>query len=97
MKVGSFVSCIDGKFTAEQLTKLKRTPIKGDYYNIRGIIDYPQYKSVGVRLEEINNPEIDGVSGLHEPTFSVRRFVELDIPPSLEIEIENLITEEIEI
>jgi len=97
MKVGSFVSCIDGKFTAEQLTKLKRTPIKGDYYTIRGIIDYPQYKRVGVRLEEINNPEIKMVDGLHEPTFNQERFRELDIPPSLEIEIENLITEEIEI
>ena len=34
---------------------------------------------------------------MHEPTFNIFRFSELDVPPSLEAEIENLISIEIEI
>jgi hypothetical protein len=59
MKVGSFVECIDDKFSAEQLSKLQSIPKEGDYYTIREIIEYPKYNRTGVRLEEIANPPIE--------------------------------------
>ena len=59
MKVGSFVECIDGKFSSAQLEKLVKIPKEGDYYTIRNIIDYPDLGRVGVTLEEITK----------EPTF----------------------------
>jgi hypothetical protein len=59
MKVGSFVMCIDDKFSAEQLSKLNKIPKQDDYYTIRDIVDYPEYGRTGVRLEEIANPPIE--------------------------------------
>ena len=97
MKVGSFVTCVDDNFSAEQMSKLSTIPKEGHYYTIRDIVDYPQYNRVGVRLEEISNPKIEMDGEPHEATFNIFRFVELETPPNLEAEIENLISTEIEI
>ena len=97
MKVGSYVVCTDDKFSAEQLTKLQTIPKEGDYYTIRDIVEYPNLGRAGVRLEEISNPDITLSDGtIHEPTFSIFRFRELDIPPSLEAEIEESLNQEFE-
>lgn len=98
MKVGSFVECVDDKFSADQLSKLKSIPKEGDYYTIRDIIDYPNLGRAGVRLEEISNPDItlsDGTA--HEPTFSVFRFRELEIPPGIEEELSEVLDSELEL
>ena len=98
MKIGSFVECIDDRFSTEQLKKISRTPKKGDYYTIRDIVEYPEYNRVGLRLEEISNPPIEKSDGtLHEPTFNIFRFRELEVPPPIEKEINNMLEEEIEI
>jgi hypothetical protein len=97
MKVGSYVICVDDSFSAEQMSKLSRIPKKDDYYTIREIVEYPKYNRIGVRLEEISNPPIEMEGGMHEPTFNIFRFAELNVPPSLEAEIENLISTEVEI
>ena len=97
MKIGSYVVCVDDSFSAEQMSKLSRIPKKDDYYTIREIVEYPKYNRIGVRLEEISNPPIEMEGGIHEPTFNYFRFRELDLPPSLEAEIENLISTDIEI
>ncbi len=98
MKVGSFVSCIDDKFSAEQLSKLQTIPKEGDYYTIRDIIEYPNLGRAGVRLEEISNPGITLSDGtIHEPTFSVFRFRELEIPPGIEEEISEVLDQELEL
>ena len=96
MKVGSYVICVDDNFSAEQMSKLSRIPKKDDYYTIRDVVEYPKYNRIGVRLEEISNPEIEMDGKPHEPSFSIKRFRELDVPPSIEAEIENLISTEIE-
>ena len=87
MKVGSFVECVDDKFSSAQLEKLVKIPKEGDYYTIRNIIDYPDLGRVGVMLEEITNPPVEMQGGLSEPTFNIFRFRELEIPPPLEMEI----------
>lgn len=97
MKIGSYVVCVDDSFSAEQMAKLSRIPKKDDYYTIREIVEYPKYNRIGVRLEEISNPEIEMDGKPHEPSFSYFRFRELDLPPSLEAEIENMISTDIEI
>ena len=96
MKVGTLVTCVDDKFSTEQLSKLSKTPTEGDYYTIRDIVEYPKYNRIGVRLEEISNPPIEMEEGMHEPTFNIFRFAELEVPPSLEAEIENIVSTEIE-
>ena len=83
MKVGSYVVCTDDKFSAEQLTKLQTIPKEGDYYTIRNIVEYP------------NLTLSDGT--IHEPTFSIFRFMELEIPPGIEQEISEVLDQELEL
>jgi hypothetical protein len=97
MKVGSFVECIDDKFSSEQLSKLKSIPKEGNYYTIREIIEYPKYNRTGVRLEEISNPPIEMEGGMHEPSYSIFRFRELEIPPGIEEEISEVLDQELEL
>ena len=98
MKVGSYVVCTDDKFSAEQLTKLHTIPKEGNYYTIRDIVEYPNLNRAGVRLEEISNPDITLSDGtIHEPTFSIFRFMELEIPPSLEQEISEVLDNDLEL
>ena len=97
MKIGSYVICIDGKFSSEQLTKLSNIPKEGDYYTIRDIVDYPEYNRVGLRLEEISCEPVERSDGtIHEPTFNIFRFRELAVPPSLEAEIGEALDQEFE-
>ena len=85
-------------FYTEQLKKISRIPKKGDYYTVRDIVEYPEYNRVGIRLEEISNPPIEKSDGtLHEPTFNIFRFRELEVPPPIEEEIHNMLEEEFEI
>jgi hypothetical protein len=96
MKIGSFVECIDDKFSAEQLSKLNKIPKQDEYYTIRDIVDYPEFSRTGVRLEEIANPDVtreDGV--LFEPTFNIHRFRELEIPPPFEEDIAAMLDNEL--
>lgn len=96
MKVGSFVECVDDKFSVEQLNKLRSIPKEGNYYTIRDIVDYPSLARTGVRLEEISNPDVtreDGVS--FEPTFNIFRFRELEIPPPFEEDIAAMLDNEL--
>ncbi len=98
MKIGSFIECIDDRFSTEQLKKISRIPKKGDYYTVRDIVEYPEYNRVGLRLEEISNPPIEKSDGtLHEPTFNIFRFRELEVPPPIEEEIHSMLEEEFEI
>ena len=98
MQVGSFVECIDDRFSAEQLKKISRIPKKGEYYTVRDIVEYPEYSRVGIRLEELSNPPIEKSDGtLHETTFNIFRFRELEVPPPIEEEIHNMLEEEFEI
>ena len=98
MKVGSYVTCIDDKFSADQLSKLQTIPKEGDYYTIRDIIEYPNLGRAGIRLEEIANPDITLSDGsVHEPTFSIFRFRELEIPPGIEEEISEVLDQELEL
>jgi len=97
MKVGSFVECVDDKFSADQLAKLNKIPKEGDYYTIRDIVDYPDLGRAGVRLEEISNPPLEINGSMHEPTFNIFRFRELEVPPPIEEEISNMLTEELEL
>ena len=88
MRVGSYVICIDGKFSPEQKKILSSIPIEGDYYTIRDIVEYPEMNRIGLRLEEISCNHIERNDGtMHEPTFNIFRFRELEIPPPLEMEI----------
>ena len=98
MKVGSYVTCIDDKFSADQLSKLQTIPKEGDYYTIRDIIEYPNLGRAGIRLEEIANPDITLSDGsVHEPTFSIFRFRELEIPPGIEEEISEVLDNDLEL
>ena len=97
MKIGSFVECIDDKFSAEQLSKLNKIPKEGDYYTIRDIVDYPNLGRTGVRLEEISNPLIEMDGGMNEPTFNIFRFRELEVPPPFEKELSAVLDNDLEL
>lgn len=97
MKVGSFVVCIDDKFTAKQLAQLSNIPKEGDYYTIRDIVEYPKLKRAGLRLEEISNPPVEIENKQHEPTFNIFRFVEIDVPPPFEEELNEILDNELEL
>ena len=97
MKVGSFVECIDDKFSGEQLTKLYTIPKEGNYYTIRDIVEYPKYNRVGIRLEEISNPPIDKGGSPHEPSFGIFRFRELEVPPPFEEELAAVLDNDLEL
>ena len=95
MKVGSFVECIDDKFSADQLAKLSKIPKEGDYYTIRDIVDYPDLGRAGARLEEISNPFLEINGSMHEPTFNIFRFRELEILPPFEEDIAAMLDNEL--
>ena len=97
MKVGSFVECIDDKFSADQLAKLSKIPKEGDYYTIRDIVEYPEYNRVGIRLEEISNPPIDKGGSPHEPSFGIFRFRELEVSPPFEEELAAVLDNDLEL
>ena len=97
MKVGSFVECIDDKFSADQLAKLSKIPKEGDYYTIRDIVDYPDLGRAGVRLEEISNPLLEINGSMHEPTFNIFRFRELEVPPPFEEELKAVLDNDLEL
>ena len=52
MKIGTLVECVDDRFNAEQLEKIRNRPKKGNHYMIREIIKLGHL--VGVLLEEVH-------------------------------------------
>lgn len=98
MKIGSFVECVDDKFSADQLKQLNKIPKEGDYYTIRDIVEYPDLGRAGVRLEEISNSPIEMKNGsMHEPTFNIFRFRELEVPPPFEEELSAVLDNDLEL
>jgi hypothetical protein len=76
MKVGTLVECINGSFSLNQIRVLKQRPNKGSHYFIRAILEYPH--GVGVLLEELTNPPVWVDGQLHEPSFAIERFREIE-------------------
>ena len=77
MKVGSLVVCINNSNLSGKNVSI---PIKDEVYTIRDVVDVPE-KGIGIRLQEIINPELHyktrkGVI-LFECAFSIERFVEI--------------------
>jgi len=97
MKIGSFVECVDDKFSADQLKQLNKIPKEGDYYTIRDIVEYPDLGRAGVRLEEISNPPLEIKGSMHEPTFNIFRFRELEVPPPFEEELSAVLDNDLEL
>jgi hypothetical protein len=91
MGAGSLVECINGSFEPEAIKLIANRPKQGKIYTIRGIKEYPQLKSTGVLLEEIENEPLflPGFEGMFEPTFNIERFRELP-EPNIEELIEEL-------
>ena len=94
MKVGSFVECVDDSFIPEQIHLIPNRPTRGEYYTVREIEEVKG--KVGVRLEEIKNPLIEGVSGrIFEPSFDISRFREIEDMPDIQVLMDEIFEEEL--
>ena len=94
------ILCINDKYSDDQLAWFAKYnikyPLEGKHYTIREIIKHSLMENrnmTGVRLNEINNPEVDIHLGLKiEPSFCADRFRTLLNEPILKKNIEELIT-----
>jgi hypothetical protein len=94
MKVGSFIECINSSFILEQINLIPNRPIKGEYYTVREIEEVRG--KVGIRLEEIENPLIENISGrIFEPSFDISRFREIEDIPDIKALIDEIFKEEL--
>jgi len=94
MKVGSFVECVNSSFIPEQIHLIPNRPTRGEYYTVREIEEVKG--KVGVRLEEIKNPLIEGVSGrIFEPSFDISRFREIEDMPDIQVLMDEIFEEEL--
>ncbi len=94
MKVGSFVECVNSSFIPEQIHLIPNRPTRGEYYTVREIEEVKG--KVGVRLEEIKNPLIEGVSGrIFEPSFDISRFREIEDMPDIQALMDEIFEEEL--
>jgi hypothetical protein len=94
MKVGSFIECINSNFLPEQIHLIPNRPIRGEYYTIREIED--RGGKVGLRLEEIDNPLIEGISGrIFEPSFDINRFREIEDVPDIQALMDEIFEKEL--
>jgi hypothetical protein len=93
------VICIDGTFTADQLTFWAqfgvKTPQTDQIVNIREVVKHTTGE-IGFRLEEIINPQVPikhPILGIimMEPSWAQRRFTTLNGKPLNKEEIESLI------
>jgi hypothetical protein len=94
MKIGSFIECIDSNFLPEQIHLIPNRPVKGEYYTVREIEEVGE--RVGLRLEEIKNSLIEGVSGrIFEPSFNINRFREIEDMPDIQALMDEIFEEEL--
>jgi len=89
MKVGSIVECVKSRVTGTALRFNCTVPVLGKLYTVRDIFT-ANYGSVCLRLEEIVNPNNPDTG--REFGFSIEWFREVQFPPSLELEIKELLT-----
>ena len=90
------VLCINDKYPEDHLAWFAKHnikyPLEGKHYTIRNVIKHSLMENrnmTGVRLNEINNPEVDIHLGLKiEPSFVITRFVDLQGLPLKKEEIE---------
>jgi hypothetical protein len=72
---GSLALCVNDSFLPESVRLIPNRPIKGQHYFIREVEEYYGAGKVGVRLEEIKNPNIRFSNGeIKEPSFDIDRF-----------------------
>lgn len=94
MKIGSLVELVDDNWNQELKLLLIVNgmvyPVKNKLYTIRSF-NKSGLGVVGIRLEEIVNPDFEFVDGIDELAFSAKRFRELMSP--LEISIDEIIHE----
>lgn len=94
MKVGALVECINDTWRQETIDIVTNRPIKGRYYTIRTIIQFPH--GVGVMLEEIVNNKVASFNGQPvEPSFDIERFRELTDLPDIEELLEEVFADEL--
>lgn len=92
---GKDILCINDKYSDDQLAWFAKYnikfPLEGKHYTIRKVIKHSLMENrnmTGVRLNEINNPEVDIHLGLKiEPSFVITRFVDLQGLPLKKEEI----------
>ncbi len=96
MKVGSIVECVI-TLTPNyvHMAKVKTSPVKGNRYTVRDIVESTGVKGgVLLMLEEICigvNPWTGEEYG-----YPIEAFREIEFPPSLELEIADCLTRELE-
>jgi hypothetical protein len=68
------VSCVDDKFTQEQIVLIPNRPVKGDTYTISDVL--LTRNGTGLILEELNNPPLPhpNIDGTFIPSFASHRF-----------------------
>jgi hypothetical protein len=94
MKVGSFVECINSSFIPEQIHLIPNRPTRGEYYTVREIEEVKG--KIGIRLEEIENPLVESVSGrMFEPSFDINRFREIEDMPDIQALMDEIFEEEL--
>jgi hypothetical protein len=72
---GSLVKCINDTFHPESMRLIPNRPEKGKHYFVREIEEYYGAGKVGLRLEEIQNPNVRFSDGaIKEPSFDIDRF-----------------------
>jgi len=94
MKVGALVECINDTWKQKTIETVPNRPIKGKYYTIRTVAQYPH--GIGVTLEEVVNARTVQYKGqLLEPSFDAERFRELTDLPDIEELLEEVFAGEL--
>jgi hypothetical protein len=94
MKVGALVECINDTWEQETIETVPNRPIKGKYYTIREVFQFPH--GIGVTLEEISNPLTARYQGKSlEPNFDIERFRELEDLPDIAELLEEVFSDEL--
>jgi hypothetical protein len=94
MKVGALVECVNDTWKQETIETVPNRPVKGRYYTIRTVDQYPS--GIGVTLEEISNGRTVNYQGkILEPSFNAERFRELEDLPDIEALLEEVFSDEL--
>jgi len=100
MEIGDIVICVDDFFNVDVQTKIPNRPKRGLIYMIREIINHREKNLIGLRLEELHNPQIEAIiegrKTFVEPSFKKERFSKIsvnlnmeEIFSEVEIQLEN--------